>query len=78
MNSTLKKLSGTGGETPFADSATRAAYFALINIGIGLLSTIVTITAEQLAYIYAAVNPALVVVFGIWDWANKEPDVPAG
>ena len=64
---TLKdRLTGSSGYA-FQDGTMRGAIAALMNIGIALTATVVSIDAQQLALIFGAVNPALFVAFGIYD-----------
>ena len=53
------------------DGSFRAAIMALVNGIIYLVSTVVTLDAEQLAAVYALVNPAMLVLFGIFDALRK-------
>lgn len=73
MNDVVKKLTGTGGETPLADGTMRGAISGFIMAGILFASTIIDITAEQMAALGTLVTFGTFIAFGIFDASNREP-----
>ena len=54
------------------DGPVRAAIAVLMNLSLAFIVTLTsTLTAEQVAILYAAVNPALILAFGFFDWYRK-------
>lgn len=49
------------------DGTMRGAIVALVNIAIGALVLNVSMSDQEIALLYAAVNPALLIAFGIFD-----------
>lgn len=61
-----ERLTGSTGNA-VQDGTMRGAIVAVVNGVIALVATEVTVDADQLALIFALVNPALFIAFGIFD-----------
>jgi hypothetical protein len=61
-----QRLTGSTGNA-IQDGTMRGAIVALVNIAIGFLVLNVSMSDQEIALLYAAVNPGLLVLFGIFD-----------